>query len=385
MRHAQADFRKRENTMRVSIPVKYTVKGIEFRHRDPRQLSMFENVWVDVPDVAPSDLDLVMVVRSAAGEVLENVYGYGGKMWVRDSRGEGDLPMLPQHVAAVGRQIPNYQGSHARDNKEHTIRVIREVAGVGMLATKTGEIGDYEYRQLAYNGKDGLVLREKTPELERVRNVTESDRALKLAAAERTAWNDSIAVGGVLYRRVNEPSIVVDRSWMGNSRWMFGAINFLDAATGKQYENRSLCGVSPRDFGRLTEWFGDDYTADKLGFSMEVHDDRYMVRRTDRIALLADANRLIDAGVDRTSKTDYVLKWCQLRDAYNLLWSRDGAQLSQANVLARPDEDFERICELVEAAAASCGREHKLPGLQIWNSRTIDVPTFGVGVSGPKL
>jgi hypothetical protein len=358
--------------MRVTIPVRYKVRGVKFRHRDESEVTMLENLVVDVREVSPDELDVAMIIRSPDGGVLETVYGHGGKTWVRNDRLDDGPAMLPQHRSLAGLKLYHRQDATRREKEEAEANATRMLGDVGLLAMATGHLTPRDYSEICYRDNDGMNFIERTPETERMRGVSESGRDSMMARAVRTAGDDTIAIEGILYRRVAEPILVVGGSSNnGNTTWQFGMPDLF----GREAFVRTTYPVSMRDADRMSEWFGERASPARSGFAVEVVDERYFVTRCDRLALLADANRIIERRVDRSTSTEYVMRWCALRDLYDALWKSDGEAIAVSKVLRKPEAEFDRLCELCEGVAELSGPNFVGEAIGMWNSRSIEVPT----------
>ena len=354
--------------MRVSIPVSYTVKAIPFKRRLETQIGMRENVWVDVPAIPSDELDVAVVVRDRLGQEIERVYGYGGMLWTRDNRGDAETPFLQQHLDAVG--LRHYASRNNRDYDQVVEGYVKALGAVGLLRVRTGGITPNVYHTERYRDEDGLKFAERTVESERARKVTASDRDEKVAVARRTAQDDTIAVGGNLYRRVFEPTIIAGGGYAAKVTWQFGSPNFADA--GRERERYGY-PVSVKDFDRIRDWFArEDGREPDVDFRMEVVDERYFTRRTDRIGLLTDAVRIVENELSKRASTDFIHKWCEVRDFLDAMWTESGERRSLGKVLALGEGVFERLAGFLEEVA-SLGKDIDTKGLAMWDSRMVSL------------
>lgn len=211
--------------MRISVPFSYQVKAIPYKHKLESNLRMVENTWVDVPDVDGSNLALALVVQDVEGQDVERIYTYAGEFWVKDTRGDDDLPFDSQHLPAAGQRIPEARDSShlSRDRSISELAAAAKLLGqVGMLRTRTAGVGAYEARNWMVNGQYGPEFIEVTAETEKARNVSSSTREERLQRAMILAQKHSIAVDGVLYHRVAEPCIVAGAGLLSRDvGWVF--------------------------------------------------------------------------------------------------------------------------------------------------------------------
>lgn len=362
--------------MQVTVPVAYSVTAIKFKHQLESNLTMMENLTVDIQDVDAESLDFAMVVSDLEGRELERVYGYNGKFWIRDSRGEGDMPFLSQHLDLVGQNISKRSGGYDVFSSSGQYRSaiearLSKVGEVGLLRYATGDLSDHLYREHAYNGRGGVEFLEKTVESERARNVTVSNREVKLANARLAAHTGCIAVDGVNYRRVSEPCLLVATAYDYSAKWMFGAPNFVDTSSS----NRQTSGypVSMRDFGRLHEWFPSRRDrALNVDFVVEVMDESYFTRPADRIGILADATNIVESSLGKGESTPFIHKWCEVRDMLVDMWKVDGGRATTQQVLEIDESEYEKLAGLVEEIAQLGDVPDR--GLRMWDSRVVTVP-----------
>ncbi|MDW9481132.1 hypothetical protein GOB57_21030 [Sinorhizobium meliloti] len=361
--------------MRISVPFSYQVKAIPYKHKLESTLTMLENMWVDVPEMEAGNLALALVVRDVEGRDIERVYACGGDFWVRDSRNEGDLPFLEQHLPAAGQRIPG-----TRQSAHPLLRESEELSGattllgkVGMLRTRTAGIGGREARHWIVNRPEGHEFIEITVDTEKARSVSSSDREERLQRARRLAMDQTIAVDGVLYHRVAEPCIISDSNHCTEMKWRFGCPDFLTPAG---IAKNSGYPVSAKDFERVHDWFDEPDRAVTMRFSFDVLDETYFKIRADRIALVSSAQRVVSDGLYNENTTPYIAKWCELRDCLAALLRAPDAPLTAAGMLARDDHDFERLAGLLEeigefGETRRYGGKLDLQGLKMWDSRAV--------------
>jgi hypothetical protein len=368
-----------ETGVRISIPFSYQVAAIPFRHQLESNLSMVENTWVDIPEVDGTSLDLALVVRDAEGRDVERVYTYAGEFWVKDTRDEGDLPFVSQHLPAAGRKIPVATDS-ARPSRERWMNELTTafdlLGKVGMLKTRAAGIGSYEARNWMVNGLNGPEFIEMTVESEKARNVSSSTREERLARARALAENHSIAVEGGLYHRVDEPCIVAGSGILGSGLgWVFGCPDFLTPAGITKYHGYP---VSPKDFDRLHDWFDKFDRAISVAFSFEVVNELPFVVKSDRIALVSCAQRIVTDGLSNVNSTPYIGRWCEVRDCLVGLWRGNDGKLTPSEMLAREDGDFEQLAGLIEELGyyeetLKRGGANLLQGFKMWENRTVSL------------
>lgn len=364
--------------MRISVPFSYQVTAIPYKHKLESNLRMVENTWVDVPDVDASHLALALVVRNVEGQDVERIYAYAGEFWVKDGRADSDLPFVSQHLPAAGQKIPE-----ARDSSHHSpVRETSESAAatkllgrVGMLRARTAGITAYEARQWMVNGQDGPEFIEVTVESEKARSVTSSTREKRLQRARTLAQNHTIAVDGVLYHRVAEPCIVAGFGVLSRGvSWSFGCPDFLTPAVISKYRGYP---VSAKDFDRVHDWFDTPDHTVSIGFSFDVVDEAHFKVKADRIALASCAQRIVMDGLSNAKTTPYIAKWCEVRDWYAAMCKDNEGQLSQGEMLAKDEGDFERLAGLIEELAEfeeSRGYGGIDPqGLRMWDTRAVSL------------
>lgn len=364
--------------MRISVPFSYQVTAIPYKHKLESNLRMVENTWVDVPDVDASNVTLALVVRNVEGHDAEHVYAYAGEFWVKDTRGDGDLPFRSQHLPATGQKIPEARDSSylSRGRETSDLAAATKLLGkVGMLRTRTAGIAAYEARNWMVDGQDGPEFIEVTVESEKARNVRSSTREERLQRAKTLAQNCSIAVDGVLYHRVAEPVIVAGSGSLSRGvGWVFGCPDFLTPAGISKYRGYP---VSAKDFGKVHEWFDTPDRAVEIGFSFDVVDEAHFKTKADRIALASCAQRVVIGGLSNTKTTPYIAKWCEVRDWYAAMWKGDGVQLTDGEMLSRDEGDFERLAGLMEELVAFPeSREYggiDPQGLKMWDNRAVSL------------
>jgi hypothetical protein len=367
---------KGDDSMRISIPFSYRVTAIPFKHKQPSNLSMVENAWVEVPEVDAAALELALVVRDTHGRDIERVYALGGEFWVKDSRDETDMPFVGQHLRASGRSTPETRSAHRHEIERAKGELDASIAllgKIGMLRTRSADIGTYEAKQWLYTTPAGFEFVEKTVESERARNMTVSTREERLNRARKLALEQSICVDGQLFHRVPEPVIASGR--YGNTMsWRFGCPDFL---TEEGISKNGGYPVSAKDFDKIHDWFDTDRQEASLDFSFHVVDDRHFKIRADRIGLMSAVQRAITDGLSNKNSTDYIEKWCAMRDTFETIWKGSGPQrMPAATMLEQHEAEFDNLAGWLESLAA-CGETRKyggeldLQGLKMWDSRAV--------------
>jgi hypothetical protein len=360
--------------MRISVPFSYKINAIPFKHKLSSSLSMIENAWVEVPDIESEDLVLALVVTDTDDRPVEHVYTYAGKFWVKDDRGQGDLPFRSQHLPAAGQPIPDASTSpyFARANEERQLSVVTDLLGkVGMLRTMTAGIGEYEARKWLFNGQLGPEFIEVTVESERARGVTSSTRQERLERAIMLAHNNCIAVDGVLYYRVLEPCIVSQSNRGDEILWTFGCPDFF---TEKGLSKNRGYPVSVKDYDKIHDWFDTADRSVQVNFSLDVVDESPFTARLDRVALVSNAHRVVADGLYNGHSTPYIAKWCEVRDTLSSLWQGLEGKLSRSAMLERPESDFDLLaCALDELGQfgekSRYGHNLDMQGLKMWDGR----------------
>jgi hypothetical protein len=353
-----------EAGMRISVPFSYDVKAVPFRHKLESNLKMLEHVWVDVPEVRASDVESVITVSDAEGNEIERVFGYGGMFWVKDARGVGDPEFLPQHLIASGQKVPKQ--SNDRFSKEDSVKnAVTQLGQIGMLRMRTAGLEDYYFRQFLYNGPEGKAFVEKTVESEAAKKVSASNRDQRMARAGRLASEHAITVDGVLYHRVAEPSMSTGKYWPHKVEWKFGCGDFLTEAGLRD----AGYPVSAKDYERIPDWFERESTS-KLEFRFDVLDETYFRLKTDRMALVASAQRVVSNGLANTRSTPFILSWCAMRDHLQAMWTGTDGVLTKEEFLNLDIGEFERLAELLEHTG-SFGVDLDLQGLRMWDSRAV--------------
>lgn len=364
--------------MRISVPFSYKVSATPYKHKLPLTMSMVENTWVDVRDVDAENLSLALVVRNASGRDVERVYTHAGEFWVKDERGATDLPFLSQHLPAAGQAIPEARTSshYSRTDEESQLTAATRLLGqVGMLRTRTAGVGAYEARKWMFNGQNGPEFIEVTVESEKARNVTQSTRDERLQRARTLAHNQCIAVDGVLYHRVAEPCLVSQSSMYCEVRWTFGYPDFF---TPEGLSKNQGYPVSAKDFDKVHDWFDTSDREAKVAFSFDVIDETPFRTQADRIALVANAQRVVMHGLSNDKSTPYIAKWCEVRDCLVALWQGGDGKLAPSAMLDRDETDFDQLAGLLEdlgqfGEKAQYGRELDLQGLKMWDGRAFSL------------
>lgn len=356
--------------MRVTVPVSYRVTAIKYKHQIASPITMRENVTVEVPDVPSEEMVLALVVRDLEGNDLERLYGHDGRLWVKDMRGEDDLPFIRQHMDMAGQKVSSQYNSGSEYLKASSV-LSSQMGRVGLLRTHTGEVSQYVFGEAAYVQDGEVRFLEKTLESEKARKPTESNRDDRFSAAATTARRDCVCVDGVVYRRVPEPCIQAGSGYINAVSWRFGAENYVDTSKRRQENGYP---ISVRDFGRLEEWFVDEGDRPlSIDFSMEVVEPSYFTRRTDRIGMLIDATNIVERGLSRDRSTPFIHKWCELRDAVDSMWLRPDGRATTAEVVSMDEAEYERLAGLVEELA-QLGDAVRDRGLRMWDSRDVSVP-----------
>lgn len=355
--------------MRVSVPFTYKVTAVPYKHQNEATLMMVENMWVEVPDIEPEDLDLAMVVRDLEGNEVERIYGHAGQTWVKDSRDAQDLPFYEQHLWVADREKFRF-----RDDKLELDSQLKDVVilgSIGILRAKTALYfeNSYALSQSFYDSDEGVMFLEKTVESEKARKVRTSDRDKRMERARRIAQDYAIAVNGELYYRVSEPCLIVTDYYgrYAEVKWRFGCPDFVTDTGARQ---NSGYPVSAKDFGRINEFFSAAGNSIKGDFSCEVHDDRYFTLAADKIALVADAQRIVNDELHNSRPTAFILKWCQLRDHLEGMWNGSEGRVAFRDFLSRDDFDFNTLAgyiEEIDAIAPDIGAK----GLRMWDSRLV--------------
>ncbi|MBY3433893.1 hypothetical protein HFN89_06990 [Rhizobium laguerreae] len=363
--------------MRISIPFSYRVTAVPFKHKLPSSMAMVENMSVDVPEIDAARLELALVVRDGHGRDIERVYAYGQDFWVKDARGETDLPFLAQHLPAAGQKVPEVRHSHhiaVRRDADELTAATKLLGEVGILRSRTAGIGRWQAREWIVNTPEGFGFVEKTVDSERARNVTESDREARQQRAQRLAHEQTICVAGELYHRVAEPVISSKADIGTKMTWTFGCPDFLTEAGISKYSGYP---VSAKDFDRIQDWFDTDAKEVSIDFSFEVVDDKHFKVRADRIALLSSVQRAISDGLTNRNSTPYIAKWCAMRDWYDdLLKGRDGAKLPSHLTMEKREADFDNLAGLLEELGQfgeprKYGGALDLQGLKMWDGRAV--------------
>lgn len=350
--------------MRISVPFSYDVKAVPFRHKLESNLKMLEYVWVDVPEVRACDVEPVMTVSDADGNEIERVFGYAGMFWVKDARGFDDQAFLPQHLLAAGQKVP--KPSNDRYSKEDPVKTaVTQLGQIGMLRMRTAGLEDYYFRQFLYNGQEGKEFFEKTVESEGAKKVSASNRDQRMARAGRLASEHAIAVDGVLYHRVAEPTISTGKYWPHTVEWKFGCGDFITEAGLRD----AGYPVSAKDYERIPDWFEREAMS-KLAFRFDVFDETCFQLKTDRMALVASAQRVVSAGLSNTRSTPFIQSWCALRDHLQAMWTGPDGAISREEFLSLDIGEFERLAELLEHTG-SFGVDLDLQGLKMWDSRAV--------------
>jgi hypothetical protein len=350
--------------MRISVPFSYDVKAVPFRNKLESNLKMLEHVWVEVPAVRACDLEPVMTVSDAENSEIERIFGYRGMFWVKDARGDGDHEFLPQHLIASGQKVP--QKSNDRHSKDDPVKkAVTQLGQIGMLRMRTAGLEDYYFRQFLHNGMEGKEFVEKTVESEGAKKVSASNRDQRMARAARLALEHAIAVDGVLYHRVAEPTMATGKYWPHKVEWKFGCGDFLTEAGLRD----TGYPISAKDCDRIPDWFEREATS-KLDFRFDVLDETFFRLKTDRMALVASAQRVVSGALSNTSSTPFILSWCALRDHLLAMWSGPDGVISKEEFLNLDIGEFERLAELLEHTG-SFGVDLDLQGLKMWDSRAV--------------
>lgn len=353
--------------MRIRVPLTYRIHATPYKCRIPEWMSMLENLWVDVPEAGRDEIDLALVIRNLEGDVVENVYACRGGLWVRDSRQADEPPLTAQHLHSVGHKVFKHPGRE-KDYVADVGKASRVLSTYGMLCASLGKFSTLE--RAAYFDHEGIGFVERTAESARPRNITESERAAKVAETIHKVDNNVIAVDGKLYFKVQEPGLVATRGYGGWSfSWAFGRRNYANS------DPRSLESdtypVSVLDFARLGEWFGSDEKPLNIDFDLQILLPACFSLKDDRRALLADATRetrdILFAG---RMSTESIYAWCAVRDCIkDLLLDEYGRPVSMACVLDLPDDRFEELSSALERYATLDGKTFK--SVEMWDSRQI--------------
>jgi hypothetical protein len=369
--------------MRISIPFTYQVNAVPYKHKQSTNLTMLENVWVEIPEVAAEWLELALTIRDTNGNALERVYAYGGEFWVKDSRCDDDLPFLKQHLSAAGQRVPEQRvtqlGRRDQDEAEEATKLL---GFVGMLRTKTAGLDRYEANKSMLRGENGPEFLERTVETERARSLRDSTREDRLHRALRIAQKHTITVDGDLYHRVAEPTVYCKSSIV--AEWRFGCHDYM---TEPGISKSNDYPLSAKDFDRINELFDRDTYAVRVGFAFEVLDGRHFKVKAERIALVSAAQRIVTDGLYSGNSTPYIHTWCRLRDQLNFMWQgEDGSRLTGDQLLSKDIGEFEALAGLIEGLAAfgeprRYGGDLDLQGLRMWDARTVSVQ---LSSTGPK-